>query len=52
MNRYTRAATALVLGIVLVQIGNAVGATAGGLIIALGGVAMLYALFELFRRRF
>jgi hypothetical protein len=52
MNRYSRAAAALVLGVLIVEIGNLTGGTWGGLVIVIGGFAMLYAIVELFRRRF
>ena len=52
MNRYARAVAALVLGILFIEIGNLTGGTSGGLIVMVGGFALLYAIVELFRRRF
>jgi hypothetical protein len=52
MSRYVRAAIAVLVGALIVQIGKSVDATSGGLITLLGGVVMLYALVEVFRKRF
>jgi hypothetical protein len=52
MNRYARAVAALVLGIMFIEIGNLTGGTSGGLIVMVGGFALLYAIVELFRRRY
>jgi hypothetical protein len=51
MNRYARAAIAVLVGALIVEIGNAVGGTPGGLITLLGGVVMLCAIVEVFRKR-
>lgn len=51
MNRYIRVAVAVLLGAFIVEIGNSVGETSGGLITMLGGIVMLYAIVELFRKR-
>jgi hypothetical protein len=51
MNRYVRAAIAVLVGALIVQLGNAVAGISGGLITLLGGVAMLYAIVEVFRKR-
>jgi hypothetical protein len=52
MNRYVRAAIAVLVGALIVQLGNTVAGTWGGLITLLGGAVMLYAIVELFRKRF
>jgi hypothetical protein len=52
MNRYVRAAIAVLVGALIVQIGKSVDETWGGLITLLGGVVMLYAVVEVFRKRF
>jgi hypothetical protein len=52
MNRYVRAAIAVLVGALIVQIGKSVGETSGGLITLLGGAVMLYAIVEVFRKRF
>jgi hypothetical protein len=52
MNRYVRAAVAVLVGALIIQIGNSVDEAWRGLITLLGGVVMLYALVEVFRRRF
>lgn len=52
MNRYVRAAIAVLVGALIVQIGKSVDGTWSGLITLLGGVVMLYALVEVFRKRF
>jgi len=51
MNRYVRAATAVLVGALIVELGHTVGGTSGGLITLLGGIAMLYAIVEVFRKR-
>jgi hypothetical protein len=51
MNRYVRVAIAVLLGALIIEIGNSVDGTSGGLITMLGGVVMLYAIVELFRKR-
>jgi hypothetical protein len=51
MNRYGRVAIAVLLGALIVEIGNSVDGTSGGLLTMFGGVVMLYAIVELFRKR-
>jgi hypothetical protein len=51
MNRYTRTAIAVLIGVFMVEAGNRIGGTWGGLAIAAGGIILLYALVVLFRRR-
>jgi hypothetical protein len=51
MNRYARAAIVVLFGVLIVETGNRVGGTWGGLITVSGGVVLLYALVELFRRK-
>jgi hypothetical protein len=52
MNRFLRAGLVALLGALIIEFGNVVGGTSGGLIVMLGGAVMLYALVELLRRRF
>jgi hypothetical protein len=52
MNRFVRAAIAVLIGALIVHIGKSVGETWGGLITLLGGVVMLYSLVEVFRKRY
>jgi hypothetical protein len=51
MNRYIRAAIAVLIGALIVQIGKSVDGTSGGLFTLMGGIVMLYSIVEVFIKR-
>jgi hypothetical protein len=50
-NKWVRFVVTLLLGVFVVNVGNMIGGTVGNVITIFGGIAIIYAIVEVFRKK-